>query len=310
MYDPAKPYKKDLIGRIKETWDTPYIHVREGIYPVFERNFSYPEVDHTDGIGTKGYYHWKKRSLKEAVIDALAMNLNDLALVGATPYKLQNHITIPEDTEEGVFKIIEQLKNECTKRNIAITGGETSHHNNLDSLDIGMTVSGFITKEQHRTPQVGNVVVGLKSNGLHSNGFTKVRALFGDEVRPEFIEPTKIYSDGVLPVYEKYDVHGMMHITGGAFTKIKDIASNVHVCIDAPDLLEPQKIFYDLYEKGIADKEMYQTFNCGIGYILFVSEEDAGKVISEIENSAVCGYVEKGAGITIQSAFNSTSIQV
>ena len=129
MYNPTKPYKKKISEFIKQTWETPYISVSEGAYPVIKKKFSYPEIDHTDGIGTKGIYHWQEGTFKNAVIDALAMNLNDLAVVRAMPYKLQNHIMVPEE-DERILEIIKTLVEECKKRNIAITGGENSFHNN------------------------------------------------------------------------------------------------------------------------------------------------------------------------------------
>src|SRR3990167_10458658 len=85
MYDPIKPYKKQILDAIKKTWKTPFVTVKSGVYPVITKKFDFPEVDHTDGIGTKGYYHWKAGTLKNAVIDALAMNLNDLAMARAVP---------------------------------------------------------------------------------------------------------------------------------------------------------------------------------------------------------------------------------
>src|SRR4030042_4519382 len=97
MYEPAKPYKKRISNLIKQTWNTKFISVKNGIYPIFKAKFDAYEVDHTDGIGTKGYYHWQKGTFRNAVIDALAMNLNDLAISRAVPYKLSDHITVPID---------------------------------------------------------------------------------------------------------------------------------------------------------------------------------------------------------------------
>ena len=105
MYNPAKPYKHKILKLIESTWDTPYVRVTGGVYPLIKRKISFPEVDHTDGIGTKGFYHWRQETFKEAVIDALAMNLNDLAIVRAVPYKLSNHITVPVEDERS-YKIV------------------------------------------------------------------------------------------------------------------------------------------------------------------------------------------------------------
>lgn len=114
------------------------------------------------------------------------MNLNDLELVRAIPYKLQNHIIIPKDDKEAILEIIEAIVGECKQRNIAITGGETSIHDNTDGLDISMTVSGFIKDYKPNKFEIGNILIGIKSNGLHSSGFTKVREVFGKEDRSEF----------------------------------------------------------------------------------------------------------------------------
>ena len=136
MYDPTKPYKGNILNLIKKTWDSSPLTVTPGYNTIFQRNFSFPEVDHTDGIGTKGYFHWKMRTFKNAVLDSLAMNLNDLVLSRAKPFKLQNHIMLPLDDHLAILEIIETFVEECVKRGIAITGGETSVHSNLDGLEI------------------------------------------------------------------------------------------------------------------------------------------------------------------------------
>ncbi|MEK9175682.1 MAG: AIR synthase related protein, partial [Patescibacteria group bacterium] len=191
MYTPSKPYKQKIIDEIKKTWNTPYVTVTFNTYPIFRRKFSYLEVDHTDGIGTKGFYHWKQSTFKAAIIDALAMNLNDLAIVRAIPYKLSNHITLPVE-DARVFKIIQEMVRQCINRKIAIVGGENSFHNNMDGMDISMTVSGFVKKAVLNRFQIGDVLIGLKSSGLHSNGITLVRRLFGAHNRTDFTIPTKI----------------------------------------------------------------------------------------------------------------------
>ena len=221
MYNPTKPYKHKILKLIESTWSTPYVKVERGIYPIITKKFSFPEVDHTDGIGTKGFYHWRAGTLRSAVLDALAMNLNDLALVRAVPFKLSNHITVPVE-DKRVYNIVKIMVAECKKRRIAIVGGENSFHNNMEGMDISMTVSGFVGKSAPNKCEVGDILVGLKSSGLHSNGFTKVREIFGNTYKKEFTEPTRIYLDELLPLFKKYRINGMMHITGGAFTKLKE----------------------------------------------------------------------------------------
>ncbi len=310
MYDPTKPYKKQIIKLISETWDNPYISIKKSIYPIITKKFNLPEVDHSDGIGTKGIYHWKKRTFKNAVLDALAMNLNDLSMMRAIPYKLQNHIIIPKDDQKAIFEIIKSLSKECKKRKIAITGGETSIHNNIQGMDISVTLSGIIKKEKQNKVKVGDVLLGFKSNGLHSNGFSKAREIFNNRYRKEFTEPTAIYSDLILKLNNEFDIHGLMHITGGSFVKLKDILGNVDLEINNQHKLQPHKIFRVLYNKGISDNEMYKTFNCGIGFIISVCQKDAGKIVKKY--SSFCGIIGRaisGRGkIKINSAFSDSIV--
>ena len=307
MYDTTKPYKKQILELIQETWNTPYVSIKDN---VIEKRISYPDIDHTDGIGTKGIFHWQKQTFNNAVLDVLAMNLNDLALMRARPYKLSNHITVPEE-DERILKIIEFLSRECKKRNIAIAGGEVSFHNNINGMDISATVSGFVKNYKKNRFEVGDILLGIKSNGLHSNGFSKVREVFGEDYRPEFTEPTNIYSDIILSLDEKFDIHGMVHITGGAYTKIKDLLNNANVYFKRDHRLQPHQIFKDLYQKGISDEEMYKTFNCGIGFILSVDSKSAKGIISEIKDfeSDIIGKVVSGNGnVKIESLFSEKEV--
>jgi len=313
-YDPTKPYKSSILKIIQETWDTPHLSVQQGLYPIFQRKFSHPEVDHTDGIGTKGLYHWQARTFKEAVQDALAMNLNDLALARAIPYKLQNHLVVPGEDEEIIREIIQELATECKKRNIAMTGGETSGgeiSSKAESPLLGLTItlSGFVPEQKENLFRPGDILFGMKSNGLHANGLTKIRELFGEKPREEFIIPTKIYYDDIMKLNNVIDIHGMMHITGGAFTKLKDIAKDVDVHIRQNEHLKPQNIFFQIYKKGVSDEEMYQTFNCGIGFVFSTGTGDAKNIPEEFEAYPIGEIIPGTGAITINSAFNDTAVR-
>lgn len=311
MYDPTKPYKYQILTLIENTWNTPYVKVEKGLYPIITKKFSHFEVQHTDGIGTKGLYHWKKRTFKNAALDALAMNLNDLAMVGAVPYAIQNHIILPKDDHAAILEIVKVLATECRKRKIAMTGGETSIHSDSKGLDISITVSGFIKSKRKNQCKVGDILVGLASNGLHSNGFTKVREVFGNKYRDELTEPTRIYLDEILSLLDKYKVNGMMHITGGAFTKLKDILGKTDAVIFHPEKLQPQKVFGDIYAKVFSNKVMYSTFNCGIGFVLSVPKKEVQKVLSRLRNSSIIGEIVRGGGkVRIKSAFDQKIVKL
>lgn len=311
MYNPTKPYKHKILSLIESTWSSPYVKVRRGLYPIFERKISFPEVQHTDGIGTKGFYHWRKRSFRSAVLDALAMNLNDLAMVGATPYALQNHIILPKDDHKAILAIVSELTKECRKMKIVMTGGETSIHSDMPGMDISITISGFVKNFPKNQCRVGDILIGIKSNGLHSNGITKVREIFGQQNQQEFTAPTKIYFDSILAALTTHKINGMMHITGGAFTKLKDILNKADAVISQPKKLEPQKIFRDIYTRGVSDREMYSTFNCGVGFVLFVPKTEVENILSEIPNSAILGKVVHGNGkVEVLSSFSGKIIQI
>ncbi len=305
-----KPDRKVILQAIQRTWETPYVSVSEGTYPIIRKKFSGLEVDHTDGIGTKGYYHWRHKTFQNAVQDALAMGLNDLAIMGARPHKLQNHIFIPEEDEKVILEILEALASECQKRQIAMTGGETSIHPNLDGLDISIVVSGFLDKIRMNRFEIGDVVFGVRSFGLHSNGFRKIRAVFQDEYRDDFVVPTAIHLDQILRLHKHVDIHGAMHITGGAFTKLRDILPpDADILIHREHSLKPQPIFKELYQRGVSDEEMYKTFNCGVGFIVSVSREDIRKIpfTGDID---IIGEVVPGAGkVQIESAFREVVVE-
>lgn len=310
MYNPVKPYKKKILELIQKTQNTPYLVMERGL---IWKKFVYPEFHHVDGIGTKGVYHWQKRTFKNAVLDALAMNLNDLLCVRATPYALTDHILVPQDDEEAILEIVDSLARECQKRYIAITGGETSIHNNLNGLEISISMDGFIYDIRPNQFQVGDILVGIASNGFHTNGFTKVRKIFGKEFHQEFVEPTAIYWDTIFPLLEHYAIHGMAHITGGAFTKIKDLLVGCDALITSNHILAPQPIFQELYDRGISDKEMYKTFNCGIGFVLGVPEKDCKKIMDEIHAfdfaCDIVGKIAAGKGkVKVESMFSSQEI--
>lgn len=309
MYDPTKPYTKQILKLIKQTWETPYISVEKSIV---KKKFSYKEYHHTDGIGTKGFYHWKNKTFENAVTDAMAMNLNDLAMMRATPYAVIDHLFLPEDNQEYILRIIKSLTEQCKKRNIAITGGETAiHDTHKNEIELSITMLGFIKNPKPNNFKIGDFLIGIESNGLHSNGFTKIREIFDDEYN--FTAPTYIYLDLILELNEKFDIHGMMHITGGAYTKLKDLLNNADVHITKNHKLKPHQIFKKIYEKNISDEEMYKIFNCGIGFILSVSPENANEIISNMNkkgfNVDIIGEIIPGnEKIKIKSMFSDKEI--
>ncbi|MEK6760352.1 MAG: AIR synthase-related protein [Nanoarchaeota archaeon] len=296
MYDSTKPYKEEILRLVRKTQKPNYL----------------PHSS-TDGIGTKGLYHWQERTFAYAVLDSLAMNLNDLAVMRAKPVELHDHIILPREDNDAICEIVGTLVSECQKRNITIDSGETSIHENFPGLEISMTINGKISQNKPNKFFQGDYLIGIESSGLHSNGFTKIRELFGNESRREFVEPTLIYSDSLFKIMENFDIHGMAHITGGAYTRLKDFLGNsdIEICRHG---LKPQKIYEEIKRKGkLTDEEMYRTFNCGVGFILSVPKHSIEKIASELSHnefkSDLIGRVTGGDGkIKIDSAFSGKQI--
>jgi len=310
MYDPTKPYKDKIIKEIKMTWKSPYISVKNSLV---KKKFSHLEYHHSDGIGSKGIYHWQKRSFKSAVIDAMAMNLNDLAMVQATPYAIVDHMILPKDDHIAILKIISELAAICRENKIAITGGETAIHDDSTGMELSISMLGFVKKSKENKFHSGDILIGIASNGLHSNGFSKVREVFGKEFRRDFIQPTFVYLPQILKLIEKFNISGMMHITGGAYTKLIDLLDeNLDAKISRLHKLQPQKIFRELFNRGVHEKEMYQTFNCGVGYIFGIKKNQVKKCLAAIKTfpADIIGEVTTGTGkVIVESKFSDNIIE-
>lgn len=339
MYDTTKPYKQQIQQAICSTWNTPYATafvVKGAPYPFVERNRRVLEitghgieVDHTDGIGTKGSIHAMAQTWNYAVQDALAMNLNDLLVVRARPYKLQNHLTLQHDDHEVILAVVTALAGECMGRSIVLTGGETSIHDNMIGMDLSITVTGFVPEVRKNEFRLGDVLIGLPSTGAHANGFTFIRNSLGG--RRDMVTPTKIYWDEVYPLLQspEYDddIHGMVHIAGGGFTRLLDYADIGTIRLRK--WKNRPAIFGELYEyhRDVLDnlnvlsqlpvdsspskhnRFMYSTFNCGIGFILSVSREKSEE-LATILKGEIIGEVTNGKGrVEIESIFDDNLLE-
>jgi len=339
MYDTTKPYKYQIQQAIRSTWETPYAFaylVKGSPYPFVERTERLREitgnnidVDHTDGIGTKGSIHAMARTWDYAVQDALAMNLNDLLVVRARPYKLQNHLTLQYDDHEAILAVVTALAGECMGRGIILSGGETSIHDNIVGMDLSITVTGFVPEVRQNEFRLGDVLIGLPSTGAHANGFTFIRNTLGG--RRDMTTPTKIYWDEVYPVLQspefEDDIHGMVHIAGGGFTRLLDYADIGKIRLrkwkNRPaifgeiyeyhrDVLEDFKALSQLPVDSSPNKHnrfMYSTFNCGIGFILSVSQEKSEE-LATILKGEIIGEITDGKGrVEIESVFDGNLLE-
>ena len=257
----------------------------------------------TDGVGSKILLAEEMDSIHTVGIDCVAMNTNDLICVGAEPLSFVDYVALDKPDEELMTKLGKGLAEGCKQSNCTLSGGETAILPELvHGFDIAGTSVGYVKQDEiiDGTKIVkGDVLIGLKSSGPHSNGYTLIRKLFnGDkEIGKQLVEPTRIYVKEIMNLIRQVEVHGIAHITGGGLDNISRINDNVQYVIDNP--LPVPSVFDWLQQRGdIEDSEMYRTFNMGMGMTIIVGKEDAGKSVSILgENAQIIGSVKNGKGI-------------
>ena len=258
----------------------------------------------TDGVGSKILLAEEMDSIHTVGIDCVAMNTNDLICVGAEPLSFVDYVALDKPDEKLMAKIGIGLAEGCKQSNCTLSGGETAILPELvHGFDIAGTSVGYVKQDKiidGTKISEGNVLIGLKSSGPHSNGYTLIRKLFdGDkELGKKLVEPTRIYVKEVMNLINQVNVHGIAHITGGGLDNISRINDNFQYVIDKP--LPVPSVFNWLQEKGsIETKEMYRTFNMGMGMIIIVDGDDAEKSVSILgEYAQIIGSVKSGKGIS------------
>jgi phosphoribosylformylglycinamidine cyclo-ligase len=232
------------------------------------------------------------------------MNTNDLICVGAEPLSFVDYVALDKPDEDLMAKIGMGLAEGCRQSNCTLSGGETAILPELvHGFDIAGTSVGHVKQNEiidGTKIAEGDILIGLKSSGPHSNGYTLIRKLFdGDkEIGKQLVEPTRIYVKEVMNLIKQVDVHGIAHITGGGLDNISRINDNFQYVIDNP--LPVPSVFDWLQEKGnVETKEMYRTFNMGMGMIIIVDKNDAEKSVSILgSDSQIIGSVKSGTGVT------------
>jgi len=240
-------------------------------------------VMHTDGVGTKVLVAQELGKYDSVGIDAVAMSVNDILCVGGEPLVGVDYLALAKEDAELVEEITKGLVKGAEESNCAIIGGETAIMPDIikggeKPFDLAFTVVGRIKKQIYGNEIApGDVIVGLASNGLHSNGYTLARkVLTSKEWKEEMLKPTKIYASAVLEMIDVCDVHGIAHITGGAFTKVVRLNDNVGYEIELP---EPEGIFKEL-SKSVELENMVKTFNMGIGMLVILPQDRAETIIN------------------------------
>ena len=257
----------------------------------------------TDGVGSKILLAEEMDSIHTVGIDCVAMNTNDLICVGAEPLSFVDYVALDKPDEELMAKIGKGLAEGCRHSNCTLSGGETAILPELvHGFDIAGTSVGYVKQNEiidGTKITEGDVLIGLKSSGPHSNGYTLIRKLFdGDkELGKKLVEPTRIYVKEVMNLIKQVNVHGIAHITGGGLDNISRINDKFQYLIDNP--LPVPSVFDWLQEKGnIETREMYRTFNMGMGMVIIIDKDDAEKSVSILgEYAQIIGSVKSGKGV-------------
>ncbi|BAK54605.1 MULTISPECIES: phosphoribosylformylglycinamidine cyclo-ligase [Sulfurisphaera] len=264
---------------------------------------------HVDGVGTKTILALKTGIIEPTGIDCIAMNVNDLVCIGARPLAGVDYLALEKPMDDVVEKVMKGLKQGADEANIEIIGGETAIMPGvITGYDLSCSVIGISDRlKTGEDVAPGDVILGLKSNGVHSNGYSLIRKLIDEgklslnDWGEELMRPTRIYSSSIIPILDK--IKALAHITGGAFSKLKRI-TNYRINLKMPD---PPEVFKAIENAGVPHFEMYKIFNMGIGMIIFVSKDlkdDIIEFLSKKETVYELGYVEKGEGIKITTYKN------
>ena len=271
-------------------------------------------VSGTDGVGTKLKISILKDQHDTVGIDLVAMCVNDILVQGAKPLFFLDYIATGKLESDKIADLVKGIAEGCKQSGASLIGGETAEMPGFYSADeydmAGFTV-GIVDKDKiidGSKIKADNVLIGLPSTGVHSNGYSLVRKLFFDKlglgindhveelnatVGEALITPTKIYVKSVLEVLNHVDVHGMVHVTGGGFIENipRILPDNLGVDVNLNSW--PQlDLFKFIQDKGnIETVEMYKTFNMGIGFIMIVDKNDVDKTLEAIESTGEKAYV-------------------
>ena len=269
-------------------------------------------VSGTDGVGTKLKLAFMTGVPNTVGEDAVAMCVNDILCQGAKPLFFLDYIGTGKLEPEKMASVVEGVANGCVKGEMALIGGETAEMPGFyedGEYDIAGFAVGVVERDEiidGSKIKEGDVILGLASSGLHSNGFSLVRKIVFERenldldehygldrtLGEELLTPTRIYVKSVRPVIEETDVHGIVHITGGGIYENvpRILPKGLTAKLDYTQVERP-KIFDAIAKWGnIEIKEMYGTFNMGIGMMLFLDEKDVPKARQLMEERGETVY--------------------
>ena len=275
---------------------------------------------HTDGVGTKIMIANMLKKHDTIGIDCIAMNVNDIICIGATPISFVDYIAANKNNQAVFKKVVKGLAKGAKDAMVPIIGGETAIMPDLFSgkgfaMDLAGAVVGILSKKDMvvgKSIKTDDVIIGIKSSGLHSNGYTLARNVLLSKYKLNskikgvghlgnaMLKPTEIYVKPVLEALAKCQIHGLAHITGGSFTKLlrlKNIGYDLNNLPKTPPLMQL------IEDTGVKSEEMYKTFNMGVGFCIISPENQVRgiqKIITKHKmKSYEIGRISKKKGVFI-----------
>ena len=274
-----KTFDKEIIGGFGSLFDISKINIAD---PVI--------VACTDGVGTKIDLANKFKKFDTIGIDLVAMCVNDLIVQGARPLFFLDYIAVGKLDLKKTKKILKGIFKGCKISDCKLIGGETAEMPGIyskDKFDLAGFSVGIVSKKKilnKRNVNNGDVVLGIPSNGIHSNGYSLVRSILknnkiSNNLKREIIKPTKIYCKEILNLTKNNLINASAHITGGGLVEnlLRSIPDNLSLNIDLAKI-KTTKIFKWLKNKNISDEEMLKTFNCGVGFCIIVPKKNINKI--------------------------------
>ncbi|MBQ6532531.1 MAG: phosphoribosylformylglycinamidine cyclo-ligase [Solobacterium sp.] len=269
-------------------------------------------VSGTDGVGTKIRIAQLLDKHETIGVDCVAMCANDIICCGARPLFFLDYIAIGKNDPQKVADIVAGVAEGCVQSGCALIGGETAEHPGVmaaDDYDLAGFCVGLVDRKDIIVPeriQEGDILLALPSSGLHSNGFSLVRKVFdiehadlqayvpelGTTLGEALLVPTKLYVKPVLAAIAAADVHGISHITGGGFYEnVPRILPEGYCAVIEKNRIQIPAIFRLLQEKGeIPERDMYNTYNMGVGMVMAVSADTAAAALKALQDNGVEAY--------------------
>ena len=271
-------------------------------------------VSGTDGVGTKLKLAFLMDKHDTVGIDCVAMCVNDIICVGAKPLFFLDYIACGKNVPERIAEIVKGVSEGCVQSGAALIGGETAEMPGFypeNEYDLAGYSTGVVDKAKiidNKTMKAGDVLIALPSSGVHSNGFSLVRKVFdvensdikspvaelsGKSVGETLLTPTRIYVKPVLALLEQVAVKGISHITGGGFYENipRSIPDGLGAKIEKA-AVQVLPIFNLIAKTGkISERDMFNTFNMGVGMSITVAKEDADKAVSLLKENGEEAYV-------------------